>query len=239
MFAGLSLSHNVNTRPIVFVQKFDNNLANVDVNTFINNFLINTLRAKYFVCGDNFRFAKNGSGTITDLQNNGLNVHRVIKHNGVKISSTLIKKYISEGSIELANAMSYKNIYYNSYVTRGLGIAGTKLGFKTANLVFDSKKIFTPKFGVYACKVLIGKGVDCKSYKAICNIGKKPTINYKADNDIFFIEVNIFDFNYDIYGVKIKVELVKFLREEKKFINLDSLKKQINLDIELCKSIDF
>jgi riboflavin kinase/FMN adenylyltransferase len=107
---------------------------------------------------------------------------------------------------------------------------GKTIGFPTCNIEMQNYVI--SKLGVYAVKVNLLP--DQKIYKGIANLGIRPTFNQKK----ILLEVNIFNFNKKIYGKRIRVEFVKFIRGEKKFENINNLKKQIKLDIKKAKKIN-
>ena len=139
---------------------------------------------------------------------------------GEPISSTRIRKSITLGEIEKANAMLGRDFCYDFTVVHG-DKRGRTMGSPTINQFFDDG--FTvPAYGVYAsfCEV------NGKVYPAVTNIGIRPT--WRVDDTL--CETHIFDFNGDLYGETIRIELIKYLREEKEFSSLDELKKQLNYD---------
>lgn len=198
---------------------------------FIEEDLINKLKAKKIVIGYDHKFGKDRQGDkeklrqITDI--NGVEVIEVnaVKNNSDEISSTKIRHAISDGNIEKAN--SYLGRYYsvNGIIVKGAQ-RGRKLGFPTANILADEKKLI-PGAGVYVSRILSGKNV----YFGLTNIGLRPTFN---DTDVLMIETNIFDFEKDIYGEKLTVEFMGRIRDEIRFGNADMLIKQINKDKEEC-----
>lgn len=133
------------------------------------------------------------------------------------ISSTSIRKLLSTGKIEKANAMLGYNFLIKGKVIKGNQI-GRTIGFKTANLIYPPELIDLP-FGVYS--------VDTQYGKAIANFGTRPTVDGKGT----LLEVHILDFDKDIYGENITVKFNKMIRTEKKFPSLDALKIQIKTDI--------
>ena len=137
-------------------------------------------------------------------------------------SSTKIRNLISSGNIKNANQMLGHNYLVSGVVIKGKQLART-LGFPTANFL-PKKDLIRPKFGVYRASVLL----DQKEYSAILNFGIKPT--FSGSQPLF--EVHIFNFNKQIYGKKIIVNLLDFIREEKKFNSATELKLQIVTD---CK----
>ena len=111
-------------------------------------------------------------------------------------------------------------------VLRGQGLAGQKLGYKTANIAIKSG-ILLPKFGVYLCRVN-------KSFYGIANLGLRPTIGGFLKP---LLEVHIFEFDQQIYGQNLNVEFLQFIRGEQKFNSLEELKRQIEIDASVAKSI--
>jgi len=209
--------------PQVLVQKFNTQFASVSVENFIENYLKQKLGVKYFVSGSNFAFGKQAAGGIENIKKAKI---EVVKVRCCKISSTFVKQHLQQGNVKLANKMCYNPILYEGLVLQGQKLAGQVLGYKTANILLK-KGLTPPLFGVYKCLVKI-EGSNFL-HKAICNIGTKPTI---ASDGKVYIEPHIFNFNENIYGKKIKVMLLNFIRKEQKFASLQDLKNQIKLDIK-------
>ena len=149
-----------------------------------------------------------------------------LKKNLKIVSSTLIRKYLSEGKIKVANKYLDRNWSIEGLVKIGRRM-GRQIGFPTCNIDIGDYIISKP--GVYSVKVKIGK--NNKKYNGIANIGYRPTFNQKK----LLLEVNIFNFSKNIYNKKLKVEFISFIRGEKKFKNIDQLKKQIDKDILVSK----
>lgn len=146
-----------------------------------------------------------------------------------KASSTSIRKCISSGDISQANKLLGRNFFVRGRIIKGQG-RGKTIGFPTANIIFSKDRII-PRLGVYASRCHYNGMI----YNSITNIGHNPTFN---EHLIVNFETHIFDFDNDIYGEEISVELNQFMREEKKFENVNELIKQINLDIEQAKKND-
>lgn len=185
------------------------------------------LGAKALVCGENFRFGKNSSGNTEILfefcKKYGI-IFRTAKSeycDGSLISSSRIRALLQKGEIEKANEMLGRFFSYDFPVSHGKG-NGTGWGFPTANQKIPDSFIRI-KFGVYASKAKI----DGKYYPAVTNFGVKPTV---TDSGEAVSETFILDFNGDLYGKSLKIELIKFLREEKKFENIDALSAQVKQD---------
>ncbi len=216
---------------------FNTDLSNLNAANFIEEILVKALNVKHLVIGYDFIFGKNREGNSEILKAAGAKFGFKVTHidackNNEQIySSSLIRNFIKTGQIKAANqALGY------SFTISGDVISGQKLaaqiGFPTANLG-AKPHIIQPKFGVY--KILVH--LDNKVKNGIMNFGLKPTIQKSSalQNLAPLYEIHIFDFNAAIYGKKISVELLDFIREEKKFASLDELKKQIALDVEFVK----
>ena len=199
---------------------------------------LNWLNSKYdikaYVCGEDFRFGRFASGDVEYLKeyaiSRGQEVITVDTYllDGKKLSTTDIKRYLSSGKIEKANAELCKGYFVNGKVFRDRNV-GRKLGFPTANILIDEGK--QPlKHGVYSCEVR----VDGNLYKAICNFGARPTFDLKKT----LIEVHVIDHNLDLYGKEIIVYFKSFVRDVIKFDNEKELTLQIQKDIEKVKSND-
>ncbi len=213
--------------------KFDHLLSELSPEEFIKEILCDNLSIKHVFVGKDFKFGKDRQGNIETLKTigkiNKLNVSDIeIKNkSGLTISSTIIREYLKAGNIETANRLLGRPYMISDLVIEG-DKRGRKINFPTANISLN--ELIRPAFGVYAVKV---SGIGVKSYNGIANIGKRPTVNDRGE----LLEVNIFDFDGDLYGKEIKVSLLKFIREEQKFDGLGSLKEQIIKDVYKAKNI--
>ncbi|MBT6326726.1 MAG: hypothetical protein HOJ35_12205, partial [Bdellovibrionales bacterium] len=142
------------------------------------------------------------------------------------VSSTVIRKTISEGNLEQASELLGRNFFITGNIIKGDG-RGKKIGFPTANIDFLHDRL-VPKRGVYITQTLSSGMI----YNSVTNIGFHPTFN-KAEKLI--IETHILDFDLDIYGEDIVVYFMKYIREEQKFTSVNDLIKQINADITITK----
>lgn len=191
---------------------------------YLNNILINYFHPISISTGWNHNFGKNKSGNVNFLEEQAKNYNYKYfkippqKINNEIISSTEIRKLLSEGNIEKANLMLGQNFSIEGEIVKGNQI-GRTIGFRTANLVYPPELIELP-YGVYAVDTTYGKG--------IANFGIRPTLNGSHTS----LEAHILNFEKDIYGEIINVNFNKMIRTEKKFPSLDALKKQINLDIK-------
>ena len=189
--------------------------------------LKNNMKAKNIYVGNDFKFGINRDGDVDYLKKyfDEDSVHTIedYEHNNEKISSTLIRSFLSEGLVEHANEALGYEYSLTGTVIKG-DQRGSQIGFPTANLNID-KSIQIPKNGVYKVDVLLNEYL----YKGIMNIGYKPTV---SEGNKQSLEVHIFDFKDDIYDADLTVHFKKFIRDEKKFSSIDELIQQISKDIE-------
>ena len=202
-------------------------LLSMEAEDFVKEILVDEYGIKYAVCGYNYRFGKNGKGDTELLAKLGteygfeVNICDCEMLSGDSISSSRIRELISNGEIETANSFMGRNYSLEGVVCEGKHL-GRKLGFPTANVFFGEHTV-TPKNGVYKTLVTI----DGQSYAAITNTGINPTVGTEA----LRTETYIPGFNQDIYGQKIRIEFLNFIREEKKFNSIEELKSQIGQDV--------
>ena len=217
----------------LYIMEFTEDLLKESKEEFYDHYLS---KLKGLVIGYDFRFAYHGSGDKDYLKDKFkdkifavIDQQSFIEEDGKleKISSNSIRKYLDDGKIEKANELLSYHYSFKGRVEKGKGI-GRKMGYPTANVDIDDEK-YIPKLGVYACLIAI----DDKKYQGICNLGVNPSIDNlnKAR-----LEVNIFDFDDDIYDKNIKIELIHFLREEIKFKEYQELVNEIKKDEEIIKS---
>lgn len=205
---------------------FDKAMTQISAEQFIVKILKDKIHAKKIVVGHDFTFARNKEGTVDVLREMGheygieVEIVQPIKINGIRVSSTFIRKLISEGRID-----EIPQYLGTPYVIEGEIIHGKangrKMGYPTANISLKDQ-IIKPKNGIYASRVII----DGKKYFGATNVGMNPTVNGKY----LSIETNILDFDEDIYGKRVRIEFLEKIRDEKKFESLDELRKQLDLD---------
>lgn len=211
----------------VVIAPFKRDFADISATDFIKKILVEALNVKHLVIGYDFIFGKNREGNLMLLQeaakHYGFNIIKVEAHQIDKqiCSSTAIRKFLQNGDITAANKILGHNFALEGIVVEGKKLARS-LGFATANIKAKSH-IIKPKFGVYKVRVLLDK----KTHNGIMNFGIKPTIGGVLEP---LYEIHIFNFTHNIYGKKITVELLDFIREEKKFESLDALREQIRID---------
>ncbi len=196
--------------------------------------LVDRLGAKNIVFGFNFRFGKGASGNADTVckygiqHNIGVKVCDAVTYEGETISSTRIRAAIEAGDMEAAAQMLGRNYSIDFTVVHG-DARGREMGFPTANQVFGDD-FSLPRFGVYASRVT----VDSISYNAVTNVGVRPTFL----SPVVLAETYIDGFEGDLYSKTVEVQLLKHLRDEKKFDSIDALTKQLFLDLEQAKNIE-
>lgn len=215
---------------------FNKKFSQITAKDFCQQVLKKSLNAKHIIIGYDFIFGKDRVGDNLFLQNfcqeNNIKFTQITAKTNDEhaiYSSSLIRKYLQEGKTTKANELLGYSFYIEGRVIKGKKKA-SELGFPTANIKLSQNQIFIKK-GVYVANVKVG----IKNYKAVVNIGVKPTF---GSNNVMLLEAHIFKFKKNIYGKKIKVSLINFIREEKKFESLDALKKQIANDISYSKKAD-
>lgn len=228
----LEILRNENLVDIVFLLHFNQDLASLKATDFVKKILSEKIKVKNITIGYDFNFGKNRLGNAELLQElaplYGYNFHQITakKIDENICSSTNIRTLIEKGEIKEAAKMLGRNFYIGGTIIEG-SQNGRKIGFKTANILPKSHMIF-PKFGVYQSL----SEIDGKKYSSITNFGVKPT--FEGQKALF--ETHIFDFEKEIYGKKMKVELFNFLRPEIKFNNMAELQLQIQNDVKICRA---
>ena len=214
------------------IKKFNRKFSKIKSLDFIKKILYQKLNTKFIFVSRNFRFGNKREGDIKQLTSyERIFRYKLIKPKPLKlrkkiVSSTLIRKLISKGKINLANKLLNRKWSIFSKVQEGKKL-GKKIGFPTCNLDINDYVIAKP--GVYAVKIYQKNKKKCLN--GIANLGYRPTFNQKK----LLLEVHIFKFNRNIYNKYLTIEFIDFIRKEKKFKNINQLKKQINLDIKIAK----
>ena len=221
----------------VVIIPFTKEFASTPSDQFIKQFILDRLHPAAIVVGYDHHFGKNRMGDWPMLcelsQQYGFQAVQVEAQyvQGVAVSSTKIRNALSVGNVKLANELLGYPYSVSGTVVVGNKI-GRTLGFPTANLDIPDEYMMINNPGVYACRTEI----EGKTYQAMANTGSRPTIGDRAAGD-FIIEVNIFDFDGDLYGKTLKVWFVDRIRDEEKFPNLEALKAQLQRDREEAKKI--
>ncbi len=216
---------------------FDYQFSNLSATEYVKSFLVANFHPHTIIVGYDHRFGKGRLGDfemLTQLGNeNNFTVEQVneqIIDNEI-ISSTQIRNYLADKNIVKANNLLGYPYFFEGFIVRGNQI-GRTIGFPTANLHINDEEKIIPANGVYAVRVK-GECFGDKVLDGMMNIGVRPTV----DGQRKVIEVNIFDFDEDIYEQNITVMVYDYIRGEVKFNGLDALKEQLNKDVLSAKSI--
>jgi len=207
------------------VQKFTKEFSRIKYVNFVRDILVKKLNVDHLVIGYDHQFGRNREGSIKELQElsqlYNFKVEEIPpqKQEDVSISSTKIRNLLLEGDIETANKYLANNFLLSGTVIDGEKI-GRTINYPTANISFDKDKLI-PKAGVYAVTI----NVLNKSFNGMLNIGIQQQK----------IEVHIFDFSKNIYGLDIKIEFKKLIRSNIKFTNISQLKNQLIEDEKKCR----
>ena len=204
---------------------------------FLYEIILVRLSAQAVLAGTDYRFGKNASGDAELLKSfgssKGIEVSifedKLYGEEKRRLSSTWLREAAGQGDVELYSKLcGGKCFSYSGIVAHGNRL-GRQLGFPTANLIIPEDK-FKVRRGVYVSRVYLGK---TKLY-GVTNVGLKPTVN--EDDTQQTAETFIFDFDEDIYGARIKVELLSFIRPECKFSSVDELQAQVEQDKQTAKT---
>lgn len=203
---------------------------------YIEKFLYQKFNPKVIIIGHDHRFGLNRGGDINLLRKYedlfGYKILQISRedYEDIAISSSKIRNFLSEGDVSTANILLGRNYSFIAKVIHGNKL-GAKLGYPTANLEIDKHKLI-PADGVYSCMIKVGSMI----YKGMMYIGKKF---YSHTDPEHVMEVNIFDFNHDIYGEIIEVELIDFIRPGIKFSGKDQIIRQLAIDkINVLESLE-
>lgn len=214
------------------VKKFTKAFSRLSAQDYVRDILVNTLHVKHIIIGYDHHFGRNRTANIDDLKAFGdiydFKVTEISAQDidEVTVSSTKIRNALLEGDVRTANTFLGYNFMLTGTVVKGKGL-GKQLHFPTANIHIEESYKLIPKNGVYVVK---SKVADTIVF-GMMNIGTNPTVNGKVQS----IEVHFFNFHQDIYGVQLKVEILKRLRDEQKFNSLEELKTQLAQDLKNSK----
>ena len=217
----------------LLVKEFTKTFSRLTALEFVRDILVNELNTKHIIVGYDHRFGRNRTANIEDLKSfgelYGFTVEEISAQeiNEVTVSSTKIRTAIESGNLDLVNSYLGYNFQLNGVVVKGRGI-GKKINYPTANIKIAEAYKSIPKQGVYAVKAFY-KG---RTIYGMMNIGTNPTVNGETET----IEVHFFDFDKDIYGEKLSIEILHRLRDEKKFDSIDALKTQLAQDAKQSKT---
>lgn len=222
LFANAGIDH-------VVVIPFTEEFSELSSNQFIEEIMVKKLNVNHLIVGFNHHFGKGREGNFETMKEHaghfGFTIEKLDAQmvENEKVSSTLIRKALNEGDIELANKCLGYHYSITGKVLEGKKI-GRTIGFPTANVLINEAFKLVPKVGVYAVIV----SVDGRQYPGMLNIGYNPTID--SSNVKLSIEVHLINFADNLYDKEITLIFQKRVRDEVKFEGLDHLKKQLNAD---------
>ena len=212
---------------------FTTEVMSMEPKAFID-WITKALHMKYVVVGDDFRFGYKRSGDYHTLQEYEEEygyktiVIDKLKDSNRDISSTYVREKIADGNIRKANELLGYKYFIKSEILHGRKL-GRTIGVPTINMILPPHKLLPPN-GVYVTEVL----VDGKTYMGVTNIGCKPTV---SNEQVIGVETYIDDFNQDVYGEKIVVSFIQFIRPEQKFDSIEELREQMQSDIQVSRKI--
>lgn len=210
------------------VKEFTKSFSRLTALEYVRDILVNKLKVKHIIVGYDHHFGRNRTANINELKEFGAFYDFEVTEiepqevDDVAVSSTKIRSAILKGNIPTANKFLGYNFMLTGTVIKGKGL-GKTLDFPTANIQIEAAYKLIPKHGVYVVKSQI-KGVEVFG---MMNIGKNPTV---SEGNQTKIEVHFFDFNANLYGAVLKIELLNHLRSEIKFPNIEALKLQLEKD---------
>ncbi len=213
----------------LIVYSFDEEFAQLSYTDFVEQILVEKMKTRCLVVGYDHRFGKDREGGFEYLKNCAERFNFKVEKldalliDAENVSSTKIREALQSGDIEKANHYLGYRFTLHGKVIEGNQL-GRKIGFPTANIEASDKNKIIPGYGVYAVKVIVNN----REYNGMLNIGTRPTFNNNADNRS--IEVNIFDFNDNIYNREITLVFVAKIRDEQKFAGVEKLAEQLKND---------
>lgn len=217
----------------IIIQEFTRDYSRLTAFEFVKDILVDKLKIKTVIVGYDHHFGRNRSANINDLIEFGnefnFNVIEIPAQdiNDVSVSSTKIRKALIKGDVTTANKYLGYNFILSGKVVKGNSL-GKTINFPTANIEIEENYKLIPKKGVY----IVNSYLDDKLVFGMMNIGKKPTVNGKKKT----IEVNFFDFDADLYGEKIQINILKRIRNEEKFDSIKDLQNQLKKDKQVALS---
>ena len=209
------------------IQEFTKNFSQLRPDNFVKEILVDKLCVKRLIIGYDHHFGRNREGNyekllkLSKLYSYEVEKINPLKYMGSTVSSTIIRKKIYENKFEEVRKFLGRYFSFSGKIIEGKKM-GKKIGYPTANISIENVNKLMPNDGVYAVYIK----VNSKDFMGMMNIGYNPTFNSSERS----VEVHILDFNKDIYGLDVKVSIVEKIREEKKFLSVEDLKKNLDLD---------
>ncbi|MGB0396395.1 MAG: bifunctional riboflavin kinase/FAD synthetase [Flavobacteriaceae bacterium] len=219
---------------ILIVQPFTLEFSRLTAIEYTRDILVNGLNISKLIIGYDHRFGRNREATVEDLKHFGLDYDFSVEEipaqdiASIAVSSTKVRNAISAGEIKKANQYLGRPFSLCGSIVKGDKI-GRKIGYPTANLDIKETYKLRPQNGVY----LVQSHLNNQKYFGMMNVGKRPTVSGKQiQTEIYF-----FDFDGDLYGNKLKIELLEKIRDEQKYDSLESLGNQLSIDQKSCQKL--
>ena len=219
---------------ILIVQPFTLEFSRLTAIEYTRDILVNGLNISKLIIGYDHRFGRNREATVEDLKHFGLDYDFSVEEipaqdiASIAVSSTKVRNAISAGEIKKANQYLGRPFSLCGSIVKGDKI-GRKIGYPTANLDIKETYKLRPQNGVY----LVQSHLNNQKYFGMMNVGKRPTVSGKQiQTEIYF-----FDFDGDLYGNKLKIELLEKIRNEQKYDSLESLGNQLSIDQKSCQKL--
>ena len=219
---------------VLIVQPFTMEFSRMTAIEYTRDILVNGIRISKLIIGYDHRFGRNREATVEDLKQFGMDYNFTVEEipaqdiESIAVSSTKVRNAIDSGEIKKANQYLGRPFSLNGTIVEGDKI-GREMGYPTANLEIEEDYKLKPQNGVY----LVQTSLVDEKYFGMMNVGKRPTVSGKKTR----IETYFFDFIGDLYGKKLRIELLEKIRDEQKFDSLDALRNQLNSDQKSCQKL--
>ncbi|MDB2314432.1 bifunctional riboflavin kinase/FAD synthetase [Flavobacteriaceae bacterium] len=219
---------------VLIVQPFTMEFSRMTAIEYTRDILVNGIAISKLIIGYDHRFGRNREATVEDLKQFGMDYNFTFEEipaqdiESIAVSSTKVRNAIDSGEIKKANQYLGRPFSLNGTIVEGDKI-GREMGYPTANLEIEEDYKLKPQNGVY----LVQTSLVDKKYFGMMNVGKRPTVSGKKTR----IETYFFDFKGDLYGKKLRIELLEKIRDEQKFDSLDALRNQLNSDQKSCQKL--
>lgn len=220
---------------VTVVYPFNKDFAQLDASLYIDNILCKSLKVKHLIIGYDHKFGKNRDGDISTLKSFSTRSNYEVEEisaqdiDNINVSSSKIRHAIEKGDIDLANKYLGYKYFINGIVIKAKQL-GRTIGYPTANIAINDTDKLIPAIGVY----LVEATIENSKFYGMLNIGKNPTTD---TDELIKIEVNLFNFDRDVYGSNIRVNFLLRIRDEKKFNGIEELKEQLGKDKATCMEL--
>ena len=219
---------------VLIIHPFTKDFSRMSAIKFTRDILVNSLKVSKLMIGYDHRFGRNREATVQTLKGFGLDYNFKVDEipaqdiESISVSSTKVRNAIISGDFKLVNKFLSRPFNLSGKIIKGDEL-GRKIGYPTANLNIFEKYKLKPQNGVYLIRTRLKK----QTYFGMMNIGIRPTISAKNNQ----IETHLFNFNGNLYGHEMTLEILEKIREEKKFESIEKLKIQLDIDKKHCQKL--